>query len=332
MTSGITRTRGAATVTTLAERYAGCLVGLACGDALGGPVEFESREEIAAAYPGGLRDLVGGGWLDLAPGEVTDDTQMALALARALTPEPVGLDMDRLVAEFLAWYRSAPKDIGNTVGASLRLLDEGVPWEEAGLRVHRAAGERGAAGNGSVMRCAPVALRFRRDRAGLVRASIDSARVTHADPRSTWAAVAVNQATVHLLGGGAREGVAEAAVAGVAEPSVVAAVRGAADREAAAVPSGGYVLDTVGAAFWALLRHDGFEESVVAAVALGGDADTTGAVTGALAGAAYGLGAIPQRWRDGLQPRAELKAIAERLLAWSEREGGSLAGDEPTEP
>lgn len=296
----------------IAARAVGCLLGLACGDALGGPVEFEERDEIIARYPAGLREFVGGGWLHLAPGEITDDTQMTLAVARSLTAD--GLDMDLLTAEFMAWYRSKPKDIGTTTRAALALLDAGVGPEDAGERVRAAMGDRGA-GNGSVMRCAPVALRFRTDRPGLIAASLASARITHADPRCAWGAVAVNQAIVHLLDGGDVDDVCAAALDGVDQPEVRIAVSGAADRRRDEVRSGGFVLDTVGAALWCLLRHETFEETAVAAVGLGGDTDTTGAVAGAMAGALYGVEAIPDRWRTTVQHRDELTALALRLSA-----------------
>src|SRR5215217_2654750 len=119
---------------SLSDRYVGCLLGLACGDALGGPVEFISRAEIERLHPGGLRSFVGGGWLHLAPGEITDDTQMTLALARSLADRSQ-LDMDDLTARFLEWAGSEPKDIGGTTRTALRLLGEGVPWQEAGGRV-----------------------------------------------------------------------------------------------------------------------------------------------------------------------------------------------------
>lgn len=297
------------------DRYRGCLLGLACGDALGGPVEFQTREQIREAHPNGLRDFVGGGWLDLAPGEITDDTQMSLALAHSLA---LGgrLNMDDVGARFLAWYRSQPKDIGNTTRAALRFLDDGESWDRAGERAMRDA--RSAAGNGSVMRCAPVALRFRRDPAALVQASVDTARITHADPRCTAGAAAVNQAIAFLLQGGPIDGVSAAAIVGVDEPATRVAVRRASTLTEKDVPCGGFVLDSVTAAFWALANHDTLEDTIVAAVALGGDADTTGAVAGALVGAHYGAAAIPERWLNLLQPRNELEALAVRLFELSE--------------
>src|SRR4051794_6998684 len=146
---------------TLRDRYQGCLLGLACGDALGGPVEFKSREWIAGRYPEGLHDFVGGGWLSLAPGEITDDTQLTLAIARSLA---VGgpLDMENVAAHFLEWHHSRPKDQGNLTRAAMQLLDGGSPWTKSG-EIARGTGASGGAGNGSVMRCPPVALRFAND-------------------------------------------------------------------------------------------------------------------------------------------------------------------------
>lgn len=295
---------------TLRDRYRGCLLGLACGDALGGPVEFMDRAAIRAAHPDGLRDFVGGGWLRLAPGEITDDTQMALALAHSLAD--CRLDMDDVAARFLAWYRSKPKDVGNLTGAALAYLDRGKRWNDAGELALADSGGR-AAGNGSVMRCAPVALRYRGQPETLLRASIDASRVTHAHVRCTSACVAVNQAIAHLLDGGPCESVLEAALVGIEDDETRQAVVDAPALTEPDVPNGGYVLSTVMAAFWALLNHNGLEETVVAAVALGGDADTNGAVTGALAGACYGAGAIPRRWIELLQPRDELIEQADRL-------------------
>ncbi|HEX2282566.1 MAG TPA: ADP-ribosylglycohydrolase family protein, partial [Thermomicrobiales bacterium] len=189
------------TKSSLRDRYAGTLLGLACGDALGGPVEFLKRDVIAARFPTGVTELIGGGWLDLDPGEVTDDTQQALILAEALTAS--GLALDRFAAGLIDWYRSNPKDIGSTTRVALDALAAGMPPLDAGAVALATRGERAAAANGAVMRCAPVALRFRGDPDRLVRASLDSARVTHAEPRASWGTVAVNRAIVHLLNGGA---------------------------------------------------------------------------------------------------------------------------------
>lgn len=301
---------------TLEDRYLGTLLGLACGDALGGPAEFLSRQEIVARYPDGVTEFIGGGWLDLAPGEVTDDTQQALILARALTAE--GLNVACLAEGLIAWYRSNPKDIGNTTRLALAALAAGTPPLQAGAVALAERGREAAAANGGVMRCAPVALRFRADPEALTRASLDSARVTHAEERASWATVAVNQAIVHLLHGGSITDAPRAAVAGIPNQELCAVVLGAEERSRDEVAAGGFVLETVGAAFWALANTNSARAAIEQGVALGEDADSTGAVVGALAGAAYGASALPASWKDHVQFRQDLEFEATRLLQLSE--------------
>jgi ADP-ribosyl-[dinitrogen reductase] hydrolase len=311
---------------SLEDRYAGTLLGLACGDALGGPLEFRARDEIAVEFPAGVTEFVGGGWLRLAPGEVTDDTQQALILAESLTVN--GLDLDRLAAGLIAWLKSNPKDIGNTTRIALEALCAGTLPLEAGQTALTARGERSAAANGAVMRCAPVALRFRLDPDRLVRASLDSARVTHAEARAAWGTVAINQGIVHLLNGGAIADAPVAAVAGIANDDVRGAVLDAAYRQRTEIKSGGFVLDTIGASFWSLFHGRSARESIEMAVMLGEDADSTGAVTGALAGAAYGAANLPASWIEHVQFRDRLESEAARLLALSsgDESGGGQRG------
>jgi ADP-ribosyl-[dinitrogen reductase] hydrolase len=303
---------------SLRDRYAGTLLGLACGDALGGPVEFLKRDVIAAQFPTGVTEFIGGGWLDLDPGEVTDDTQQALILAESLTAS--GLDLDRFGAGLIAWFRSNPKDIGNTTRIALEALAAGTAPLDAGAVALAARGERAAAANGAVMRCAPVALRFRQESDRLVRASLDSARVTHAEARAAWGTVAVNQAIVHLLHGGAITDAPTPAVVGIPNDEVRDAVLAAAGRQRNEVRAGGFVLETIGASFWSLLNASSAREAIEMAVALGDDADSTGAVTGALAGAAYGASALPEPWVETVQFRDRLESEAMRLLDLSARD------------
>lgn len=301
---------------SLEDRYRGCLVGLACGDALGGPVEFESRATMDQRFPHGLRELIGGGWLHLFPGEITDDTQMTLDVARSLCAFPDG-DMSDLADRFLAWRNSQPKDIGNTTVDALDRLAAGVPWDEAGEQTFHHRGPRESAGNGAIMRCAPIALRFRDEPERLRQVSIDVSRITHANPLCTWASVAVDQAIAALLNGASIPQAIVMSADGIDGDEVRDAIDRACTSAHDGIASGGFVLDTLSAAFWSLLQTDSFEEAVVTAVGLGSDTDTTGAVAGALAGARYGFDAIPSRWRDQVQYRDELSELAECLLASS---------------
>lgn len=306
---------------SLRERYVGSMLGLACGDALGGAVEFSPRAAIERSHPGGVLEITGGGPHALRTGEVTDDTAMAMAIARACTSD--GMDLEQVVDNFLTWYGSNPKDIGITTSRALAKLDAGVPWREIGERMMAETPGK-LAGNGSVMRCAPVALRFRHDPERLRAISLDTARMTHPDPRATWGSVALNQAIACLLDGGGLDKARKAAIAGIDNDDVVDAITTAVDREYADVRSGGFVLETLGAAFWSMAHSDSAEEAIVTAVSMGDDTDTTGAVTGALAGAHYGVGSLPDRWLAVLEPREELTDLADRLFEWSQTDAGSV--------
>ncbi len=296
--------------TVLQEQFAGCMLGLACGDALGATLEFLSRDEIRARY-GQLRDIVGGGWLRLAPGEVTDDTQMATCIAESIIATGA-VDGDDLARRFVAWLHSEPKDIGTTTRRALMYLDRGFTWQEAGERTYREAGGQGI-GNAGVMRCAPVGLFRYNDPDRLIADTRLSSAITHADPLAQWAAVAVNVALRELLLNGQQPDFLERVASVIEERAVAQAVRAVPFLSADEVRSTGYALHTMQTALWALTHHPTFEEAVIAAVNFGDDADTSGAVTGALAGAREGMRAIPDRWLTVLRPRNELLALAQGL-------------------
>jgi len=286
------------------------LVGSAVGDALGATVEFMSRADIRARY-GVHREITGGGWLNLPAGEVTDDTQMARCLARSLVV--LGrFDGDDVANRFVEWYRSNPPDIGNTTIHALQQLAAGVPWTDAGQHTHEARHPRDAS-NGSLMRAAPVAL-FARTNAELnATLSADQSRITHASPLCIDACIALNAAIAALLDDPTSDAHATAMSASRDE-SVHSSLKAVPEHSDATLDAGGYVLATLQSSFWALTRHAAFEEAVVAAVNLGDDADTTGAVAGALAGARWGYAAIPQRWRNTLIGHDELVELADGLL------------------
>ncbi len=305
------------------DRFRGCLVGLAVGDALGATVENLRREEIRARF--GLHtEMVGGGWLDLEPGEGTDDTAMALCIARSIA-ELGRVDPDDIARRFVEWLLSVPKDVGRTVAAVLIRILDGEPWAEAAERVYRQA-PRHTAGNGSLMRTAPVALFHAWRPQELVQASLEVSRITHAHPEAMWACVALGQAIAAAIQATAAPADALlAAAAAVPEPAVRRAVEEAPSLDPETAPTFGYALNTLRIALWAASRHASFEDALVAAVNLGGDADTAGAVTGALAGARSGLSGIPPRWLAPLRGRAELEALADRLLDLARPPG---SGDE----
>jgi ADP-ribosyl-[dinitrogen reductase] hydrolase len=283
-------------------RARAAFLGLALGDALGATVEFMTPGEIRATH-GVHRDLVGGGWLHLKPGRVTDDTEMSLCIARSIAAEG-HLDPKAVADRFVAWMRAGPVDIGSTVRKGIRryLLEgtlEGPP-------------NTGDGGNGAAMRMVPVALATLGDPALLERCAIVQARITHHHPLSDAACVGIGE-LLHL------------AVLGRGKPRL----RRAADELVARAPqfafepwrglATGYVVDTMQTVLHGVFTTGSFEDCVVSVVNRGGDADTTGAIAGAIAGAYYGEEALPRRWVRRLDRavRAEIEALSTQLVELS---------------
>lgn len=300
----------------------GCLVGLAVGDALGGPLQGMDRFEIAQRFGGGVRSMLGGGRLKLRPGETTAATAMARLLARSLV-EREHFDANDVAARYAAWLRTNPKGVEPTIRLALQAWRAGLTLPHAALGAHRQLGH--SAGNGTIMRCAPIALRYAYDERRLIDASRDEALITHFDPRAWSGSVALNLLIVALL----REIPLGEALHRVAdrlrrEPRAAHELGDALETispqtRADALRTSATVSDTLRVAVWALLTHASFEEAVAAAVNLGGETAIQGAVTGALAGARWGEAAIPPRWLERLQERDELITLADQLLALAER-------------
>jgi ADP-ribosyl-[dinitrogen reductase] hydrolase len=295
------------------DRAHATLLGAAIGDALGATVEFMTRSEIAAAH-GVLKDLNGGGWLHLRPGQVTDDTQMSLCIARSIVS--VGWSVPDIAARFAAWMKSRPIDIGNTCRRGIRryLLDgslEGPPQE-------------GDAGNGAAMRTAPVAISSLGDVEMLDRRAKEQAHVTHHHPLSDAACTLVGR-LIHLgcIGAPFEHLAAEAARAIERVPAFrFRPYRGLATT---------YVVDTMQTVLHGLFATETFEDCLILVVNQGGDADTTGAIAGAIAGAHYGLDAIPRRWKKRLDPAVadEIADLAVHLATRSPLLRGSNSQTTP---
>jgi ADP-ribosyl-[dinitrogen reductase] hydrolase len=281
------------------DRACAAFLGLAVGDALGATVEFMTAGEIRAKH-GVHREVTGGGWLRLPPGGVTDDTEMSLCAARSIVAQG-GFDPRAVADALVAWLRSKPLDVGNTCRRGLRryILDGSLAGPQA----------RGDAGNGAAMRIVPFALATLADRALLERQAVAQARLTHHHPLSDAACVLVGR-LVHraCLGLSMRQ------------------LRSVADEAAERFPAlrftpyrglaTAYVGDTLQTVLHFLFSTSSFEECLVATVNQGGDADTTGAIAGAIAGAYYGSEAIPARWLARLDRAlvAEIAELARRLV------------------
>jgi ADP-ribosyl-[dinitrogen reductase] hydrolase len=263
------------------------------------PLEFGPR------IPAGclVREMQAG---RLPPGTFTDDTEMALALAESLLAHRP-LDPADLTRRFVAWYQSGPDDVGNHTRAILARIAAGEPWHQAVETVQRQHPE--SAGNGSVMRCWPVALACWDDLDRLLAKSRLQSQVTHPHPECVAGSAFVNATIYHLLRGAPPAQAVAGALETVDVPAPLReAIEAAPNRRRDQLPNTGWVRHTLESAVWGLLTGDSFEEAVVQVVNLGNDADTAGAVVGALAGAAYGLQGIPPRWREPLRGEWPLRS------------------------
>lgn len=275
---------------SLHDRALGAYLGLAAGDALGATVEFMLPREIKHQY-GVHRDIIGGGWLRLKAGRVTDDTEMSLAIGRALIASN-GWNTRAIADEFVAWLKTRPIDIGNTCRRGIqRYMLNG---ELAGP-VSEADG-----GNGALMRILPVALAALNDDTAFRQHALEQAHITHHHPLSDAATLALGEMSRMLLKGG-----------GLKECRTVANALLAEYPKFKFTPypgrASGYIVDTVQTVLHHFFTTDSFETFLVETVNCGEDADTTGAIAGMLGGALYGVNAIPKRWLNKL----EVKVVTE---------------------
>lgn len=298
--------------------YRGALLGLAAGDALGTTLEFRPPGSFEP-----ITDMVGGGPFRLRPGEWTDDTSMALCLAESLL-ERGGFDPGDQMARYIRWrdegYMSSNGrcfDIGVTVSGSLsRFERRGDPY--AGPTDPRTAG------NGSLMRLAPVPLYFAADPEDAVRRCADSSRTTHAAAAAVDACRYMGALILGALAAVPKEVLLSprfTPVPGLWEREPLAAevdevaAGSFRERQPPEIKGSGYVVRSLEAALWAFSRSESFRDGALLAVNLGDDADTTGAVYGQLAGAFYGEAGIPAGWRALLAQRELIGQLADRLYS-----------------
>lgn len=290
---------------TLTDRALGAYLGLAIGDALGATVEFMTRAEIQHRY--GIHSrLIGGGWLNLKPGQITDDTGMALALGRALIVTG-GFDAGAVADAFLAWRASKPVDCGNTVRRGLRRV-----------KVHgtlQGPYNQGDGGNGAAMRLLPVAIAtLGAPDDAMLEWTLGQARITHHQNASDAACVALVRMIHRALRGEGSAGVR-------AEATRLLEI----DKRFRFTPyrgfSSAYVVDTMQTVLHFYFQTDSLRSCIVETVNQGGDADTTGAIGGMLAGATYGARALPTDWTRKLDKSiaSDIRAQTRALLMLARR-------------
>lgn len=280
---------------TLEERFTGTLVGLAVGDALGGPVEEIPGSPTSTLRP--VTEMIGGGYLKLLPGQITDDTEMTLCIARSLA-ERKKFDPSDIATRFMEWFYDSSIGTGKTTRKAMERLKAGIPWNEAG----RNPTGNTMTGNGSVMRCAPVSLFDYASSERTAKHSAEQSIITHPHPDCVDSAVFVNILLYHLLHGEEKEKAFQESLPWIRHhPDLMQQYSRIPDLTQ--LRTTGKVQDTVETAIHSFLTTPTFEEAVVRAANLGGDADTIAAITGAMAGAYYGEKAIPARWKDKLVDR-----------------------------
>lgn len=297
-------------------RFRGCLLGLAVGDALGTTLEFSSPGTF---HP--LVDMIGGGPFRLQAGQWTDDTSMALCLAESLV-ERNGFDPDDQMQRYLRWWRQGYNsstgvcfDIGGTTRSAL------VRYERTS-KPFSGSSEPHTAGNGSLMRLAPMPMLAALHPEAGIKLCGDSSRTTHAEARAVDACRFFGGLLISALNGTPKQDLLVprfAPTKGYWEqnrlhPDVLHVAEGSyLDKQPPEIRGSSYVIHTLEAALWALARTDSFVQGALLVVNLGEDADTTGAVYGQIAGAVYGVENIPASWREKLALREKITNLADRL-------------------
>lgn len=286
----------------IVARATAAFLGLALGDALGATTEFMTPAEIKAKYKI-HRKLIGGGWLGIKPGHVTDDTEMSLALSRAVIQKG-GWNLQQIADNFVIWMRGKPIDIGSTVRKGIRMyMNNGtleVPLNEWD------------AGNGAAMRMAPVALATLGDEQLLQRCTLEQARITHHHALSDAGCLCIGK-------------MVQAAILGADRFALHAIARELTEE----YPTfrfnnykgyaSGYIVDTLQTVFHYIFSTSSFEECLTGVVNQGGDADTTGAIAGMIAGALYGQEQLPRVWLKKLDRKVkeEIEVLVPQLLRLS---------------
>lgn len=321
------------------DKMAGALFGVAVGDALGGTVEFMTREEIRAAY-GTLRDIIGGGVWDLQPGETTDDTAMTLCVARGILTNPQN-PLPEIAREFVTWMNTNPKDVGNIIRTT---LSEGIrqgakteeEWQRAAKQGHDLNGGK-SAGNGSLMRTIPIALAYYQvntpdnhiDNNAENKAdnspegnpdtmrsmALRQSALTHFDPLAgACCALYCDLIRACLLGEPLHQAIEQKMLESkTSDIFIKNHVAFDITLPQTQLKPTGYVIDTLETALACAYQTHSFEDALIRAVNLGGDADTIGAVLGGLVGAAYGYAQIPERWWNKLIQKRECAEVIFRF-------------------
>lgn len=294
----------------LESRYRGCLLGLACGDAVGTTLEFSPRGSLEP-----IKDMVGGGPFNLKPGEWTDDTAMAICLAQSLLHRD-GFDATDQMNRYMNWWRwGYPSPTGECFDIGMTVQDALLRYSATG---HPLSGstDPNSAGNGSLMRLAPVILAFYPNLAEVIKYARLSSQTTHGAIEAVECCAVFAEIILNALNGAdskstvlkiTQDGLTSSAAISIAEARYLSKSR---DQ----ILGSGYCVASLEAALWCFATTDSFEAAILTAANLGDDADTTAAIAGQVAGAFYGVDNIPRHWLDQLFMSEDIDAMAKGLL------------------
>lgn len=287
----------------------GCLVGLAVGDAVGTTLEFKPRGTFEP-----ITDMVGGGPFHLNPGEWTDDTSMALCLAQSLIRkngfDPVD-QMNRYCNSYQLGYMSSNGecfDIGNTVFSALtEYLKTKDPF----------SGPRGefSAGNGSLMRLAPIPIFYKNDKEKALHFACESSRTTHGAVECIDSCKAFTSMILNTFSGKSKNNIISDSIYQPETRKVKILCKGEfIEKSYEQITGGGYVVESLESALWCFYHSKSFADAILLAANIGNDADTTAAICGQISGAYYGLSSIPEHWKSKLIMYQEILEMAEELV------------------
>ncbi len=292
------------------NKLKGSLVGLACGDAVGTTVEFKPRGSFEP-----MTDMIGGGPFNLKRGEWTDDTSMALCLAQSLI-ESNGFDAADQMRRYCDWYRNGYMssngrcfDIGNTVRNALEKY-------RPTLNPFCGSLDRQSAGNGSIMRLAPIVIFYYPDRGDILKYASESSRTTHGAKECLEACVLLALILHSIFAGETDKNCLHQFCPLTISSRKLKSIASGDYRykDAAHIKGSGYVVESLEAALYCFYHSDSYRQAILMAANLGDDADTTAAICGQIAGAYYGLSGIPQEWVNSLAMSAEILKISELLI------------------
>lgn len=292
------------------KRFSGCLLGLAVGDAVGTTVEFKER----GTFPP-VTNMVGHGPFSLQAGEWTDDTSMALCLATSLL-EMYGFDATDQMERYLRWYEDGYLssngrcfDIGNTVRDALKR------YKQTGEPISGSI-DTYSAGNGSIMRLAPIPMFYFKDHASVLKYSVESSRTTHGALECLDACKLLGDILYRALNSRDKYEVILGSEISmfVSSPIQKIALGKYLKKSENEIQGTGYVVKSLEAALWSFWVTDNFEQAILKATNLGDDADTTAAICGQVAGAYYGEDNIPGHWLDKLVMCEDVRLLAEKLF------------------